>query len=136
MTKSKTISLRITEEQFKELYDRAIASNTVISQYIINTLFSQETNVPSTPIPKLLTIDRIIEVINEKIQKNILNFDSTYVLSDFLEPVEWGSYFNVIPIGKTFCQLAQREDSAVYDLVEWQGKENGPARYKIKKNML
>lgn len=133
MTKSKTICLRITEEQYNELYSRALASNTVISQFVINSLFA-EPSVPSTPIPNLLTVDHIIEAIKEKKQRNKLDYETSFVLSDVFDAKEWGAYFNVVTIGSTFCKLARTEGSIVNRLVEWQGEGNGPARYKLRKD--
>ena len=126
MKRTKTICLRVTQDQFDSLYNEAIKKNTVVSQLVISKLFGEN------PTLNLLSIDCIIQQIEKLKLEGKLKRGDTFVLSELFSPSEWGSYFNVIPIGRPFSKLAREEGSRVYELVEWLETSSPPARYKIK----
>lgn len=120
---SKIISLRLTDTEYAHLKSLAQGSNTTVTGFIHDKIF------PTSP--NLLTVERILQRLDECINSGIINVNSEFTLRDLFDPSEYAGYFNVIPIGKTFAQLAIEPKTQVFKKV-YLFNGTKPAKYRIK----
>lgn len=115
--------MRLSDEEYNDLKQRAIKNNDTIASYIHNKLFP--TN------PNLLTIDRILEKIDELVSTNQLTPTRDFTISEIFDSKEYGQYFNVIPIGRTFYNMSIDPTTNVFKKVS-AVPNTKPVRYKVK----
>lgn len=107
---SKTVTMRLRNSDFEWLKTMAKNSNQTVSAYLYNKVFPSK--------PNLLTVDRILERINELKAKGVLVSGSKSTIAGFFDISEYSGYFNVIPIGRTFYEFSQDPTTEVYRTVK------------------
>lgn len=120
---SKIISLRLTDTEYALLKSLSQSANTTVTGFIHSKIFPAN--------PNLLTVERIMQRLDECVKNGVINANSKFTIRDLFDQSEYAGYFNVIPIGKTFAQLALDPNTDVYKKV-YLYKGTKPALYTIK----
>lgn len=110
----KAITLRLTDEQYKEISDGAAEHKTTISDYAMTVLCPETYTTDNTKLT--------IEAVLYKAEK--LNSGEEFTIPQLFEESEWAAFTNVSTIERVFYINCKRPGSAVNEIVAVaEGKE-------------
>lgn len=117
------LSLRLTDAEIEEITTIASKKSMTANEYVKSILFPHNAGSSNT-----LSHNIILQRLRAKYKKG-----DTFSIPDLFTQDEWKSFTNTVSIGRTFRILARKENSPVYNVVEFVEKRSGyPAVYVMK----
>ena len=115
-----TVTLRLEEQQLKELQKLASDNNKTMNDYILGLIFNTTTSTTK------LTLNKVVEIALEQLSGSEFSIPSLYSLKT------WKS-FNPTDkriVGRTFYKSVQNSDNLLSENFIFVGKKSNVAIYK------